>query len=148
MAPPRSVFVNDGHRHVVVTYSDGEGSDAGVRVAAWRPEILGDVPFAGFLEVPREVRELRSRQKAHAAQHSSSEEEFRDIIETEAIGPLVMLCCWPFLFIDAFWIHIIDNASAFGGLVKGSSPVRQQDTIIGHTVVLVLDIIPTRFCLV
>ena len=72
-------------------------------------------------------------QKAHAVQHASSEEEFRDIIEIEVIGPLVMLCSWPHLFMDALWIHFIDNNSALGGLVKGSSSVRQQDVIIGHT---------------
>ena len=71
------MFVNDGHRHVVVTYSDGEGegSDAGVAVAAWCFELIGDIPLARFLEAPREVRELWSRQKAHAEKHSSTEEE-------------------------------------------------------------------------
>ena len=44
-----------------------------------------------------------------------------------------MLCSWPHLFLDALWIHFIDNNSALGGLVNGSSSVRQQDIIIGHT---------------
>ena len=133
VAPPRSVFVTSQRRHLVITYSDGEGSDAGVGVAAWCPAFLGDVPLAGFLEVPREIRKLWAKQKAHAAKHSSSEEEFRDIIEIEAVGPLVMLSSWPSLFQNALWMHFIDNNSALGGLVKGSASVGQMDIVIGHT---------------
>jgi len=132
-SPPRPVFVCNGNRHTIVTYSDGEGSDAGVGVAAWCPHLLGDVPLAGYLEVPYEVRMLWSRQREHANKHARSEEEWRDIIEIEAIGPLVLLSSWPWLFHNALWIHFIDNNSALGGLVKGSASVCQQDIIIGHT---------------
>ena len=122
---------------MVVSYSDGEGSDAGVGVAVWCSELLGDVPRAGFLEVPYEVRKLWASQKAHALAHSSSEEEFRDIIEIEAVGPLVMLHSWPEIFFESLWMHYIDNNSALGGLVKGSSSVLQKDIIIGHTWALI-----------
>ena len=139
-APPREVFVSSGTRHIVVTYSDGEGADAAVCVAAWCYPRIGSVPWAGYLEVPREVRELWSQQKRHAAESVELGEEFRDIIEIVGVGLLVMLHSWPELFRDSLWIHFIDNNSALGGLVKGSASVRQQDLIIGHTWSLIVQL--------
>ena len=95
-----------------MTYTDGEDSDAGVGVAAWCSELFDDVPIAGFLEVPREVRQPWPKQKEHARYHATSDEEFQDIIEIEAIGPLVMLYSWPCVFRDALWLHFVDNKSA------------------------------------
>ena len=96
--------------------------------------------MAGFLEVPREVRELWASQKAHAASHASAEVDFKDIIEIEAVGPLVMLYSWPWLFRNALWIHFIDNNSALGSLVKGSASVLQQEVIVGHTWSLIAEL--------
>ena len=128
-APPRAVFSNCDRRHVVITYSDGEGADAGVGIAAWCFEKLGPIPLAGFIEVPEEVRCLWSRQRASY----SVDEEWRDITAIEAIGPLLILHNWPWLVRDALWIHFIDNNGALGALVKGFSSVNEQDIIIGET---------------
>ena len=76
---------------------------------------------------------LWPRQREHADRYAQSDEEWRDIIEVEAVGPLVLLSSWLHLFVNALWIHFIDNNSALGGLVKGSASVGQQDIIIGHT---------------
>ena len=129
LAPPRSVYMHDVNRPVVISYSDGEGADAGVGIAAWCVSRLGPVPIAGFLEVPDEVRGLWSRQRAS----SSGEDEYNDIIEIEGIGPLLILHTWPWLVKDALWIHFIDNNGALGALVKGSSSVHEQDLIVGAT---------------
>jgi len=129
VAPPRAVFLGKEGRPLVVSYSDGEGADAGVGIAAWCVERLGPVPIAGFLEVPQEVRELWSSQKRSYVE----EGELMDITEIEAIGPLLILHNWPWLVRDALWIHFIDNNGALGSLVKGSSSVHQQDLVIGAT---------------
>ena len=129
VAPPRSIFSSVFPKHLVVTYSDGEGSDAGVGIAAWCPARIGPIPLAGFIEVPFAVRTLWSRQVAS----SSWNDELHDITEIEAIGPLLILHNWGWLLRDALWIHFIDNNGALGSLVNGSSSVDQQDIIIGHT---------------
>ena len=128
LAPPRAVFSCRERRHVVVTYSDGEGADAGVGIAAWCEELLGPTPLAGFIEVPDEVRHLWSRQR-----ESYGSGEWRDITEIEAIGPLLILHNWLWLVRDALWIHFIDNNGALGALVKGSASVHEQDLVIGET---------------
>ena len=129
LAPPRAVFLHTERRPLVVSYSDGEGADAGVGIAAWCTERLGDVPLAGFLEVPDEVRYLWSRQR----ETFLVGEEFHDITEIEAIGPLLILHNWPWLVKDALWIHFIDNNGALGALVKGSASVHEHDLVIGAT---------------
>ena len=60
-------------------------------------------------------------------------EDFQDIIEVEAVAPLLILHNWPELLRGALWIHFIDNNSALGSLVKGSASVTQQDLVVGHT---------------
>ena len=141
-APSRQVFVNDKSRHLVITYSDGEGADAGVGIAAWCRERIGDRPWASFIEVPREVRELWQSQKLSATQcvKTNPDVEFTDIIEVEAVGPLLILHNWGHLLQDSLWIHFIDNASALGALVKGSASVNQQDIIVGHTWTYIADL--------
>ena len=122
-------------RHdLVITYSDGEGGDAGIGIAAWCPARLGSVPLAGFLEVPLEVRHLWNTQRARASKGAQAcNREFNDIMEIEGIAPLLILHNWPWLMKDCLWLHFIDNNSALGSLVKGSASVCQQDIIIGHT---------------
>ena len=61
------------------------------------------------------------------------DDEFRDIIEIEAIGPLLILYNWPWLLRDALWINFFDNNGALGALVRGSSSVHEQDLIVGET---------------
>ena len=63
--------------------------------------------------------------------------DFKDIIEIEAVAPLLILHNWPELLQNALWIHFIDNNSALGSLVKGSASVTQQDLVVGHTWALV-----------
>ena len=38
LAPPRAVYLHSENRPLVVSYSDGEGADAGVGIAAWCQE--------------------------------------------------------------------------------------------------------------
>ena len=113
----------------MIIYSDGEGGDAGAGIAAWCHERLGPIPLAGFIEVPDAIRCLWSIQK----ESYWSEDEFHDIIEIEAYGPLLILCNWPWLLRDALWIPFIDNNGALGALVRGSSSVHEQDLIVGET---------------
>ena len=91
---------------------DGEGSDAGVGIAAWCDSRLGPVPLAGFIEVPDEIRALWSYQRASF----HTDPEYHDITEIEAIGPVLILHNWPWLVKDALWIHFIDNNGALGAL--------------------------------
>ena len=113
------------HITTYITYSDGEGSDAGVGVAVWGGS-LGK-PLAAFLTVPREVRLLWT------AQRNFSPAGQRDIFEIEAVGPLVILATWPGLLTGSYWIHFIDNTAAQASLVKGSSSVMSGDAIVGIT---------------
>ena len=129
IALPRTVYSLSLPRHLVITYSDGEGSDAGVGIAAWCPARIGPVPLAGFLEVPWEVRSLWARQR----ERQLLDDELHDIIEIEAIGPLLILHNWGWLLKDALWMHFIDNNGALGSLVSGSSSVESQDIIVGVT---------------
>ena len=87
------------------------------------------------MEIPVEVRHMWARQKLSAQRWASYDPnvEFQDIIEIEAIAPLLILHNWHWLLRDALWIHFIDNNSALGALVKGSASVDQQDIIVGHT---------------
>ena len=116
---------------MVVSYSDGEGSDAGFGVAIWSQ---GAPPLAAFMEVPTVVRDLWTRQRM------TTWDEYRDIYEIEAIGPVMVLHLWPQLLKRALWIHFIDNSAAQASLVKGSSSVQSGDVIVGHTWQLVADL--------
>ena len=135
LAPKRHVFVNNGSRHMVVSYSDGEGSDAGVGIAIWCKSLLGERPWAGYLTVPPEVRELWALQRAHAERSAAlnPDVEYNDIMEIEAVGPLLILHNWSSIMKNALWLHFIDNSCALGALVKGSASVTQQDRIVGET---------------
>ena len=130
--PPRPVAVGASDRPLVISYSDGEGKDAGVGVAIWSP--LAPEAMAGYLRVPQEVRDLWSHEGSLS----------RDIYEIEAIGPLVILHNWPELLQDCLWIHFIDNSAGLSSLVKGSSSVNSGDIIVGATwqKVMTLNVIP------
>ena len=105
----------------MVSYSDGEGSHAGVGVALW---IAGNpTPLAAYMRCPREVRLLWQKQRDNG----------NDIFQIEAVGPLLVLATWPELMTHCLWIHFIDNAAAESALVNGSSSVMSGDIIIGHT---------------
>ena len=66
--------------------------------------------------------------------------ELHDIIEIEGVGPLIMLHNWGSVLRHSLWIHFIDNSSAQGSLVKGSSSVHQQDVIVGATWELIAEL--------
>ena len=119
----REVPLNLRSKRLVVSYSDGEGTDAGVGVAIWAPDLAQ--PLAAFICIPREVRLYWSAQRTSPAKH--------DIFQIEAIGPLVTLATWPRIMQDRLWIHFIDNSAAQSALVKGSSSVMSGDLIIGQT---------------
>ena len=70
--------------------------------------------------------------------------DFNDIIEIEGVGPLLILANWGHVLRRSLWIHYIDNSSALGSLVKGSSTVTQQDVIVGQTweYISELDVLP------
>ena len=46
----------------------------------------------------------------------------------EAVGPLLALSTWPDLR-NGLWLHFVDNTSAQGSLIKGSSSVRALNRI-------------------
>ena len=108
---------------VAVSYSDGEGADAGVGVALWLP---GKRAKTGFLKVPPSVRELWGRCKR-------AETEYMDICEVEAIGPAIILESWGRELQNMLWLHFIDNESALASLVKGSSSVLSGELITAFT---------------
>ena len=120
-AYPREIPISVGCMPVLVSYSDGEGSNAGVGVAVWG-SILPR-PLAAYCRVPREVRMYWSACGSLAPSN--------DIYEIEAIGPLVVLATWPRLLQGCLWIHFLDNAAAQAAYVKGSSSVHSGDVIVG-----------------
>ena len=107
----------------MVTYSDGEGADAGLAIALWSAERASG-PLAAYCKIPDSIRKLWGRQK---------NEEHRDIFQIETIGPLSLLCTFPKLLKDSMWVHFIDNVAAEYALVKGSSSIRSGDVVIGET---------------
>ena len=110
---PREIPMNLADLPCAVSYSDGEGADAGVGIALWLP---GRRAIAGFLEVPDLVRTIW--QRAPRVQNDE-----RDIYEVEAVGPLLVLHNWGQLLDGLLWLHFVDNEAALATLVKGSSSV-------------------------
>ena len=119
---------------LVITYSDGEGSLAGVGVAIWAP---GEKPQGGYMKTPQVMRRLWSRQKQGA-------QEDHDIYEIEALGPVLVLATWPHLLKDRLWIHFIDNSNALTAMVKGGSSVHSADVLAAwvSSMVAELGVIP------
>jgi hypothetical protein len=121
---PRYIPVFYETRDITVSYSDGEGSKAGLGIAVW--STLQQKPFAAFCEIPEEIRELWDKQRA-------KEEERRDIFLIEAIGPLSILRTFPNIMRNSIWLHFIDNEGAQHSLVKGSSSIEAGDVVVGET---------------
>ena len=103
----------------VVSYSDGEGFDAGVGIAIWKP---GHETLAGYRRTPACVRRLWSRQREINGEH-------HDILEIEAIGPALVLSTWPEMLRGCLWLHFIDNENALAAVIKGGSSVHSADCI-------------------
>ena len=99
--PPRIIPTSIENRNLVVSYSDGEGSNAQIGVAFWTE---GRQPIAGVLRVPECVRQLWDHQQCQL--------RFNDIYEVEAVGPLILLYNFPKVFRNCLWLHFIDNAAA------------------------------------
>ena len=91
----------DGVPHVV-SYSDGEGAEAGVGVAIYKD---GEPTEAGFMKIPACIRKLWSRQK-----HLGG--ELYDILEIEAVGPAIVLATWPQKVQGCLWTQYSDNECA------------------------------------
>ena len=121
---PRDVPMDLTNVPAVVSYSDGEGADAGVGVGVWLP--CGKV-VAGYTCVPDSVRSLWSSVP-------SCSDERNDIFQIEAVGPAVILFNFGYLFpAGALWLHFIDNESALAALVKGNSSVMSGECITAYT---------------
>ena len=119
-AMPRQVTLLQ-HKRTLLSYSDGEGAQAGVGIGLWIPG--NPTPLAAYVKIPREIRLLWAQQQATPT----------DIYQIEAIGPLLVLATWPNHMADCLWIHFIDNAAAQSALVNGSSSVASGDIIVGTT---------------
>ena len=120
---PRPVPFRLRMKHLTRSYSDGEGSLAGVGVAVWSTRISS--PVAGYMKVPPDIRDLWQRRAGNGV--------YRDIFLVEAIGPLMILEEFTHLVEDAMWVHYIDNSGAQYALVNGPSSIMSADVIIGET---------------
>ena len=129
---PREVPFRMLDRPRVVSYSDGEGSYAGIGIALWSSR--RQRPLAGYIQAPPELRRLWSRQQRHALQSDV------DIFEIEAAGPALILSNWGEDLREALWIHFIDNSAGQGALVRGSSSVHEADLLVGYTWQLISEV--------
>ena len=120
---PRSVPSSLGTLPLIVSYSDGEGSNAGVGVAVWCPWL--ERPVAAYTMVPREIRNMWASLRGKDSYHY--------IYRVEAVGPLLALTSFPKLMRNALWLHFIDNTGAEASLVSGSSSIDAADHIVGLT---------------
>jgi hypothetical protein len=125
VAPARAIPWKLDQLDVAISYSDGEGSDAGVGVAIWSKRLR--FPEAGRLDIPTYIRTL------WAGQRKTQSGELYDIQEIEGIGPLLVLSTWPEILRHSLWLHFIDNNGALSCLVKGSSSCLGTDTLVGLT---------------
>ena len=107
----------------MVTYSDGEGANAGLGIALWSSRCARG-PLAAYCETPEAIRRLWDKQKA--AEH-------RVIFLIEAVGPLALLTTFPKIMKGTVWTHYIDNVGAEYSLVKGSSSTNAGDIVVGET---------------
>ena len=121
---PRELVAKPADLPLVISYSDGEGGDAGVGVALWSSRLPGG-PEAGFMKVPPELRALWSHQRARS--------RWNDIYQIEGVAPLLILTHWSHVLQGALWLHFIDNEAAQAALVGGSSSTEEGDLIMGCT---------------
>ena len=121
--PSRPVPIHLHTRKVMVSYSDGEGSNAQVGIALW--EQGQSRARAGVVRIPDTLRtQWDHRKKCN---------RFNDIYEVEAVGPLLILHNFGEDLTDCLWLHFIDNAGALSSLVRGGSSVESGDRITGLT---------------
>ena len=106
-----------------MSYSDGEGGQAGVGVSIFSN--LAPHPRAAFATVPDVIRRLWARRAGTGVYH--------DIFLVEAIGPLLLLCTYPEILRGSAWVHYIDNTAAQHALVRGSSSISSGDHVVGAT---------------
>ena len=106
-----------------MSYSDGEGGQAGVGVSIFSS--LAPRPRAAFATVPDVIRRLWARRAGTGVYH--------DIFLVEAIGPLLLLCTYPEILRGSAWVHYIDNTAAQHALVRGSSSISSGDHVVGAT---------------
>jgi hypothetical protein len=120
---PRPIPTSLSSLPLLVSYSDGEGADAGIGAALWHP--FATRPLAVFAEVPAMVRE-----QWRVFQNSKS---FEDIFLVEALGPLLLLVTFPRYLRNCLWIHFIDNSAAEASLIRGASSSTLGDHVVGLT---------------
>ena len=120
---PREVPIDLCSLPVAVSYSDGEGSNAGIGIALWLP---GQRARAGYVALPDAVRHLFGKWHPDEGEH-------KDIYEVEALGPALVLHNWGADMKDMLWLHFIDNESAQATLIKGSSSVLSGEVITAYT---------------
>ena len=115
-SPPRVIPSNLSERRRIVSYSDGEGSEAKTKL-----KLCGQGSF------------VCQKKFAYCGIVRKNLGRFNDIFEIEAVGPLVLLENFPDMFRGSLWLHFLDNAAALSNLVNGSSSVIQGDILIGAT---------------
>ena len=120
---PKAIPVFLDKLDVVVSYSDGEGADAGMGIAVWSSRCPNG-PSAAFRNIPTAIRKLWSKQK---------DAGFNDIFLIEAIGPLAFLTTFPKVLKGSPWLHYRDNVASEYSLVEGSSSIRSGDVVVGET---------------
>ena len=120
---PREIPANLTSMQLIVSYSDGEGSLAGVGAAAWTSWL--EFPVATFAYVPECLRDWW---KSVVCKRN-----YKDIYLVEAVGPLLLLTTFPRLMRNSLWVHYVDNESAEVAMFKGSSTLDTADHIVGLT---------------
>ena len=121
--PARPVPINLEKRKVMISYSDGEGSNAQVGIALWAQG--QKKARAGVVRIPDDLRrKWDGKMKGN---------RYNDIYEVEAVGPLLVLANFGEDLVDCLWLHFVDNAGALSSLVRGGSSVESGDHITGLT---------------
>ena len=126
--PARTVPRRLRAKGVIITYSDGEGGQAGVGVGLWHYD--NRKPLAAYMRVPRNIRRLWAAAKSCSA---LERERLSDIFGIEAVGPLIILELWPRILEDELWIRFIDIVGAQMCFVKGSASCESPDEVVGLT---------------
>jgi hypothetical protein len=118
---PRLIPTKIDELPTIISYSDGEGSWAGVGAAVWAPWLQH--PVAAYTRVPQELRDLWSCGKS----------EYNDIFQVEAIGTMLILLAFPKLVRRCMWLHFIDNTAAEASLISGTSRSSSASHVVAYT---------------
>ncbi len=78
---PRPIPTALQYLPTIISYSDGEGGNAGGGVAVWCPWL--EHPVAAYTRVPQIIRNMWA--------HMVSKDNYKDIFLIEAVGPLIVL---------------------------------------------------------